>query len=71
MGNWDLTPKRLTACPVAALILGPQGLKVHPLQSPLRFLGILIPFLAIIFYGAMLILHPPWKPNYNLFEEVR
>ncbi len=66
-----LTAKRLTARPVAALILGPQGLKVHRLQSPLRFLGVLIPILAIIFYGAMLILHPPWKPNYNLFEEVR
>ncbi len=65
------TTKRLTARPVAALILGPQGLKVHPLQSPLRFLGVLIPILAIVFYGTMLILHPPWKPSYNLLEDVR
>ncbi len=66
-----ITTRRVHARPVAALILGPQGLKVHSLQSPLRFLGVLIPIFGIVFYGSMLILHPPWKPNYNLFEEVR
>ncbi len=69
--EYDIRPKRIIARPVAAIIIGPQGVKVRPLRSLLRYLGVLIPILGIVFYGAMLILHPPWKPSYSLIEDVR
>lgn len=69
--EYHIRPDRIIARPIAAIIMGPQGVKIRPIRNALRMLGLLVPVTSIIVVGVLMILHPPWKPDYNFFKEAR
>lgn len=62
---------KVIARPLATIILKPNGVTVERFRDPARVLAIWIPIVSVIFWGAVMILHPPWRPGVNFLEEVR
>ncbi len=61
---------RVIAGPVGVIVIGPRGVKIRRFRNNFPQVLAVIMVAAIVFWSAM-ILHPPWREDKNLLEEVR
>ncbi len=57
--------------PVALVILKPEGVEVRYFHNRNFTLGMAALITAFITWGAVMMFHPPWRPDSNLVDELR
>jgi hypothetical protein len=63
-------PKGTVANPVGVIVIGPKGVKVRRFRNAFPQIWMITMVAAIVFWSA-LIIHPPWREDKNLLEEVK
>jgi hypothetical protein len=62
--------RMMSAAPFAVIYIGPKGVRIRYFRNPF-FLGWMLAMLVGIVFWSAMILHPPWRENVNLLEEVK